>query len=122
MMTMVKKYRAGICLVLVIFFFCGMGSAGVASSPASSPVTSPPEGNTIPAVSTSDVYTAPIGAFTTSDVYAEPNMTYDIDYLFYSRGYGPGTVTCRHGILRPWRRGSHTYMQDATEDLLSSQK
>jgi hypothetical protein len=94
MRTTVEKYLAGICLVLVIFFFFGMGSAGVASPPASSRVTSSPEGNTIPAASTSDVYTAPIGAFTTSDIYAEPNTTYDIDYLFYSRGYGPGTVTC----------------------------
>ncbi|WP_424026675.1 hypothetical protein [Methanoregula sp.] len=91
---MVEKYTVGICLVLAIFFFFGMGSAGVASPLASSPVTSTPVSNTTPAVSTSDVYTAPIGAFTTSDVYAEPNTTYDIDYLFYSRGYGPGTVTC----------------------------
>lgn len=92
MMKIVKKYLVGICLVL--FFFFGMGSAGVASPLASSPVTSTPVNNTIPAVSTSDVYTAPIGGFTVSDVYAEPDTTYDIDYLFYSRGYGPGTVTC----------------------------
>jgi hypothetical protein len=53
-----------------------------------------PKGNASSAIPPGDVYTAPIGAFTVSDVFAEPNTTYDIDYLFYSRGYGPGTVTC----------------------------
>jgi hypothetical protein len=84
MRTTVEKYPVGICLVLVILLFFGMGSAEAMS----------PDGNASSAVSASDVYIAPIGGFTTSDVYAGPNATYDIDYLFYSRGYGPGTVTC----------------------------
>ena len=42
----------------------------------------------------SDVYIAPLGGFTQADVFAGPNATYDIDYFFYSRGYGPGTVSC----------------------------
>ena len=90
---MQQKFRAGICLVLIISLFCGMSGAE-AVSPESSPAPIPSESTLSPAVSTSDVYTAPIGGFTNSDIYAGPNATYDIDYLFYSRGYGPGTVTC----------------------------
>jgi hypothetical protein len=86
-MTPRSKYPTRICLVLVILFFFGTGSAGAAFPPAY-------ESNTSSAVPASDVYTAPLGAFTVSDVYAVPNTKYDIDYLFYSRGYGPGTVTC----------------------------
>jgi hypothetical protein len=93
MIMVPQKYRGGISLLLIFFFFCGIGSADVSLSPNSSLLTtSAPDNNAFSAVSASGVYTDPIGAFTISDIYAAPNTTYDIDYLFYSRGYGPGTV------------------------------
>ena len=86
---MKEKYLMGMCLALIIFIFFVVGSAGATS------YNGDVSTNDFPG----DVYTAPIGGFTQSDVFAEPNSTYDVEYFFYSRGYGPGTVSCNLSAL-----------------------
>jgi len=81
---MKEKYLMGMCLTLIIFIFFVVGGAGATSYNGDVSKNDLPD----------DVYTAPIGGFTQSNVFAEPNSTYDVDYFFYSRGYGPGTVSC----------------------------
>jgi hypothetical protein len=45
-------------------------------------------------VSLSPIYTAPIGGFVPTFVsVVEPNTTLEIDYIFYSRNWGPGQVS-----------------------------
>jgi hypothetical protein len=81
---MKEKSLRGMCLAAIVFLFFIVGSAGALSD----------NGNAAKNDLPGDVYTAPIGGLTQSSVFAEPNSTYDIDYYFYSRGYGPGTVRC----------------------------
>jgi len=81
---MKEKFVTGMCLTTLIFLFFIVESAGALSY----------NGNAAKNDLPGDVYTAPIGGFTQSSIFAGPNATYDIDYFFYSRGYGPGTVSC----------------------------
>lgn len=92
-----KPDRVMIGSLLVLAILVVPVAAAITQAPAllgATPNASAPWGNLSSDTSASDIYTAPIGAFTVSDVYAAQNGTYDIDYLFYSRDYGPGTVTC----------------------------
>ena len=45
----------------------------------------------------SDVYTAPIGGFEKTQAIIDPNETFETDYIFYSRNWGPGEV---HYVIR----------------------
>jgi len=80
---MKEKCLIGMCLGLIIIIFFMVGTAGAAT------YNGDVAKNDLPG----DVYTSPIGGFAQSSVFAEPNATYDVDYFFYSRGYGPGTVS-----------------------------
>jgi hypothetical protein len=98
--TAQEEVKAGHLIIgslLVLAMLIVPSAAAITQAPTlsgSSPNTSALGGNLSSDIAANALYTAPIGAFTVSDVYANPNGTYDIDYLFYSRDYGPGTVTC----------------------------
>lgn len=53
-------------------------------------ISQPIAKNTPPILS--DVYTAPIGGFEQTRAIIEPNSTFETEYIFYSRNWGPGEV------------------------------
>ncbi len=61
----------------------------------------------------SDVYTVPIGGFEKTMVIVDPNYTFETDYIFYSRNWGPGEVK----YTASGSSGSYGYEQLAIEPM-----
>lgn len=72
----VPLYLTIVVLCLLSVFFTGCVSQSIANR----------------ASILSEIYTAPIGGFEITNVIVDQNSTFETDYLFYSRNWGPGEV------------------------------